>query len=712
MNRFAKFVFLLSLYVCLIIHPLQANDYAKGDSIMQSVMESAESFQHYLQDYKGSAYIKATTIILHSNGLQKWMPWAFPFAVSKNTKGKFFEMWGIVEYNSPNQFIYKPQYTRATSNDAYSLLAEAMPLLNVNIYADTSFDDKFIMPGSKLSRGLYQYRLDDIIQRNGHTYYKIKFTPIRKNLRVINGYVYVLKGSQIIHKLEAWGQLDIASFNLETTFNDYVGSFMLPQKTTIDISYNILKNVSTTHYECTYQIDEFTIDQYYKKKRTKNYDLTNFELPDEKLALEIKNNDFWDAIRPARLGSYETLLLENKRIADSTKIEMLKVKQPKINYLKVSESLVSNSTRVIKKSKLKYSGILNPGLIGYSKTNGIVLRQRLHLIHSFKNEMDIQVIPEVGFGFKSREFFYGLLTTFLYKPAKMGGIEFQFNKGNNGFGSRFIESIEQNMDTANLNFEDLDIEYYRDYRFRLENTQEITNGLLLNVGANYTLHRPIKDSKIQDQWIENDYADFVPFIRLTWTPSQYYRYIGRQKYYLDSPYPTFSLEYAQGISGIMRSNSRFKRAEFDMHHKIKLNRLRSFNYRFGAGVFFDQKSEYFVDYRFFKRRTYPDSWDERVGGVFNLLDGEWYYAANRYAQLHLMYDSPYILLHFFKRISRYLLSERLYLSQLYTPTRPCYTELGYGIGNYIINAGFFVSFNKGKYYEMGAKVSFVLGRYW
>ena len=234
----------------------------------------------------------------------------------------------------------------------------------------------------------------------------------------------------------------------------------------------------------------------------------------------------------------------------------------------------------------------------------------------------------------------------------------------------------------------------------------------MNVGANYTLHRPIKDSKIQDQWIENDYADFVPFIRLTWTPSQYYRYIGRQKYYLDSPYPTFSLEYAQGISGIMRSNSRFKRAEFDMHHKIKLNRLRSFNYRFGAGVFFDQKSEYFVDYRFFKRRTYPDSWDERVGGVFNLLDGEWYYAANRYAQLHLMYDSPYILLHFFKRISRYLLSERLYLSQLYTPTRPCYTELGYGIGNYIINAGFFVSFNKGKYYEMGAKVSFVLGRYW
>ncbi len=712
MEQFAKYFFLLHLYLCIIIHPVQANDYAKGDSIMQTVMKSAETLQHHLHEYEGSAYIKATTIILHTNGLQKWMPWAFPFGLSNSSKGKFFEMWGIIEYKSPNQFIYKPQYIRQTSSDAYSLLAEAMPLLNVNIYADASFDDKFIMPGSLQSKGLYQYRLDDIIQKNGHTYYKIKFTPIRKSLRVINGYIYVLKGTQLVQKIEAWGQLDIASFKLETTFNDYDEGFMLPKKSTIDISYNILKNISTTHYECVYQIDDFTINKSNTKAKNRNHDLTNFKLPDQKLSYEIKNNDFWDAIRPEPLGSYEAQLIESKRIADSIKIEALKVKEQKIDYLKLSESLVSNSTRIIKKSKLKYSGVLNPGLVGYSKTNGIVLRQRLYLFHTFKNETDIEVMPEVGFGFKSHELFYGLRTTFLYKPARMGRLEFQFQKGNNSFGARFIESIEQNLDSANLNFDDLDIHYYRDYRFRIENTQEITNGLLLNFGVDYTLHRPIKKTDLQNQWIENDYADFAPFARLTWTPHQYYRYIGKRKYYLDSPYPTLAIEYAQGINGIMRSNSRFKRIELDMHHRVKLTKLRSFNYRFGAGMFYDQKSEYFVDYRFFKRRTYPDSWDERVGGVFNLLDSQWYYASNRYVQLHLMYDSPYILLHFFKRISRYLLSERLYISQLYTPIRPCYTELGYGIGNYIINAGFFVSFNKGKYYEMGGKVSFVLGRYW
>ena len=56
-----------------------------------------------------------------------------------------------------------------------------------------------------------------------------------------------------------------------------------------------------------------------------------------------------------------------------------------------------------------------------------------------------------------------------------------------------------------------------------------------------------------------------------------------------------------------------------------------------------------------------------------------------------MYESPFILFKvlrinstkkFMQTASRYILSERFYWSQLWTPVLPSYTEVGYGIGKF------------------------------
>ena len=54
--------------------------------------------------------------------------------------------------------------------------------------------------------------------------------------------------------------------------------------------------------------------------------------------------------------------------------------------------------------------------------------------------------------------------------------------------------------------------------------------------------------------------------------------------------------------------------------------------------------------------------------------------------------------------SRYILSERFYLSQLWTPVLPSYTEVGYGIGNHIFNIGIFAGFDRWHYQSMGFKL--------
>lgn len=59
-------------------------------------------------------------------------------------------------------------------------------------------------------------------------------------------------------------------------------------------------------------------------------------------------------------------------------------------------------------------------------------------------------------------------------------------------------------------------------------------------------------------------------------------------------------------------------------------------------------------------------------------------------------------------MSRYVLKERLYVGQLVTPVIRSYTELGYGIGNRIFNAGIFVGFDGLKYNGMSFRIAFEL----
>jgi hypothetical protein len=75
-----------------------------------------------------------------------------------------------------------------------------------------------------------------------------------------------------------------------------------------------------------------------------------------------------------------------------------------------------------------------------------------------------------------------------------------------------------------------------------------------------------------------------------------------------------------------------------------------------------------------------------------------------------MYEFPYSFLRLFRGVTKDILKERIYVSQLYTPKLPSYTEIGYGVGNFIGNAGVFASFHRGQYKSIGVKFAFELGK--
>ncbi|MEG1586389.1 MAG: DUF5686 family protein [Bacteroidales bacterium] len=692
----------------------------KGDSIMQQVMRYAGSFSCFVQNFDGEAYIKGNMRIEKKNFLYNWLPWAFPFEATK--EGCVFELLNDVHFEAPNHFVISPIAMRSTNKRPDRNLVDISPLLNLNIYGATSFNDKYIMPGSAASRGIYEYRLDSLIQEDNEWLYKIRFLPKRKNLKVISGYLYIRKNSPIIARIEAEGYLDIAQFSLRTDFGKTYDRFMLPRETWIRLKHNILNNVSVCDYHCSFSYKNVIIEHNPQKvKKNKTLDLTRYYAVTGKKIAIINDSSFWKMKRNYLLTSNERGMYTQKSYQDSIDNVIANSDTlPKIDYRKVSEILVTSSSFGTNDLKWRYSGVLNPSMIGYSKRNGIVIRQRLLLTKNLKKDQYLAIRPEIGFGFKQKELFYRFDTDWLYNPARIGELSLSFRNGNKGFSSSFIDQVNEALDSTKYDFTHLQLDYYRDYRVQLENSFELANGIMLYGGITYNLHKPVRKKNAivpappegMEPLIKKDYADFVPYLRLSWTLRQPYRRIGMRKVYLPTCTPTFSLEYAKGIAGILGSDSEFGKIELDIHQTINLSRLRAFSYRIGAGSFLNQKSEYFVDFRYFQRSNYPATWNDHIGGVFNLLDSRWYYASPQYAQVHLMYESPYILLHLFKRISRFILSERLYASQLFTPDKPSYTELGYGLGNYIFNIAVFTSFQRGKIHETGFRFSFELGRYW
>jgi hypothetical protein len=287
-----------------------------------------------------------------------------------------------------------------------------------------------------------------------------------------------------------------------------------------------------------------------------------------------------------------------------------------------------------------------------------------------------------------------------------------------------IDKINKEMPDTII-FDDFDLEYFRHFHLELKSKYELSNGLLASAGIDLDWYNPVKSKntqsplkKLQQEKIDEDildivsnkYSAFAPTFELIWTPHQYYRINGKKKEYVGSSYPTFSMEYSRGVKDFFSTNSDYERIEADIQQKIPIGLMNSFQYYIGGGWFTKTHSVYFADFKRFQRRNFPESWNDPIGGVFHLLDGEWYNLSNSYLQAHFMYETPFAVLRLFKGVTKDILTERFYISQLYTPNLPCYTEAGFGVGNFFVNAGIFISLEQGKYQSFGAKAVFELGR--
>ena len=431
----------------------------------------------------------------------------------------------------------------------------------------------------------------------------------------------------------------------------------------------------------------------------------------------MSDTAFWSSYRPIPLQAKENDVMNNFR---SKQIEKQQIKKgDTLNgsdiAIQMAQRMALSSRYKYKSTNIGYSGLLNPLMLGYTSRDGVTYRQKLSFNIDLSRNRTVNINAFAGYMFRSKELITDLTTTFNYEPMHLGSLSFSIGNGNPSYSSLFVDQIQDSLKNKGLSFEDISPHYYEDYYFKVFNIIEITNGFLFQTGIDYHIRKG-ESNTIKLRSTENNLLpiedmfgvrrSFAPYVRLSWTPRQYYRYEGRQKIYVRSKFPTFKVELSRSFQDVLGSTSEYNRIELDISQNISVGLMHTLHYHLGAGKFINQKTEYFADFVYFSRNNFPENWNDKLGGGFNLLERNLYNASESYIQAHLMFETPFLIIKNIPFISDFADKERIYLSQLHTPYINSYTEIGYGIGNRFFNAGIFSSFHKTNFRKIGVRASF------
>lgn len=693
---------------------------SEADSIMRLVIDKAIRYRDIVSSYESEIYIKGHTEILKQNLLIRLAHHLFP--LDRKNGNMIFEMVSRSIYNAPQTYMHDLKAINGNSIPNEKKQHEALAFLNLNVYSPTAYDDAIFMPIASNAFRFYSFNVDDEEMVDGKKIYKIRFLPKQWSHKLVCGHIYITDNTWTVDRIDMNGKYSFAEFNLVINYGRSFQKFILPEKADLYLRYKALGNtVATTYHSSFKYINVEWNDNINSSKREKrSLDMTNYNMLSSDTVPIIKDSAYWNGVRDTPLTAEEIGIYnkggENIESEPDSTTELMR-------YVKITERLTQSMNMDIKSTRIKYSGVLNPFQLGFSGRDGITYKQQFRLSKTFERDRQLRFHPQVGYVFKRKELHFKIGGDWEYRPEKRGVLSLEFGNRNESYSSEITNKINEELKDSSFNFSDLNLKYFKHYYAELKNSIELFNGFELITAISYHKRIAPKNNPSIDpgedvqELLNKDYNDFTPTIGFSFTPRQYYRMDGYRKEYVYSHYPTLAVEFARGIPGVGKSIGDYGRVEIDIHQSLMLGLCRKLNYHISGGFYTQYKSTYFADFRYFTRRNFPDTWDDQIGGVFNLLDHEWFNSSDKYVQAHFMYESPFVLFKilrinstrkFMQVISRYILSERFYLSQLWTPVLPSYTEIGYGIGNHIFNIGLFASFDRWRYQGMGVKFAFEL----
>lgn len=688
-----------------------------ADSLIDVLSGKLQRKEFALGEFYGKLYLKQYADVDKSNLALNIIPdmTRFDRKVDNYLTELFYDV-HYLDYAVPD---VRRRMSITTHRHGSGEMERVLEYMTPDIYSEEMFDEGYLSPMHKVNSKNYRYGIDTLYSDTakvdmGCT--KLLFEQRFDNIKLFDEGWILLDDSCNVRELYLKGWDEQSRFEVHYKMgNDGLRRFVV-KDISLTVYYDFGGNKLTITAEGRYNFDTIhpLSDAVKKGSRydlSANY-LTAFPADTIKNKIEYAARN-----RLLSLTAADTLLYKERGIfGKSTLLEERKKNRlatPARWLWTLGDEMISSHSMEWEGGRLKFYPLINPSYLSYSSSRGFSYKFALNLNNRFKSNRELYMKPMVGYNFKQKAFYWDVTSTYLFDPRNLGRVTLDFGLGNRTYSSAVLDRIEK-LALDSLNFNNLNLNYFKNFYLNLWGERELFNGFELRFGVDFhrrTLVGSI-DDVIKEEGIElkERYTQFAPHLRLTWWPGMYYYIYNGRKVNVGSKQPRFMLDVEQGTRGVLGSNSVYTRAEFDVQYRKKVNAGDVLYMRFGGGGYFYTKDVYFVDYAFLHDDNLPVDWNDEIGGVFQLLDGEWYNAAKKYLRANFSYESPFLVFQKLLPQVRFIKHERIYLNLLAISHLRPYSEYGYGIETPYVDMGLFMSFENTKFHKVGYKITISLFR--
>ena len=557
-----------------------------SDSILQCIFQFSPFYSRIIDEYKADLYIKGKVKVHKRNHLIRYVPSMFRF--EKHINDYLMESLSELHYTAPDIYDRKIKAVSTTFPRNRGQITDVMDYLNMNIYSSSLMSDKLLSPLDKKSSRYYHYLLDSIAGPPDCQRYKILIIPKFRGTQLVSGYMWVSDQIWTIRELYIEGVYDVIRFKVRVKMGEEGDVEFLPVQFDLNLVFKFIGNHLEMDMGAWLKYNEIKFYEGAARRKSQkkhHHDLTeSYKLTCDSEQL-ITDKEKFNELRPIPLSALEDSLYRSYALRQDT---LLRVPKKKKNehlefWGELGDMLISSyNVNLSSMGSVHCSPLINPVLLDYSHSRGFSYKQKFKYSRLFHDGSILRISPQIGYNFTHKELYVKADADWQYWPEKQASFEVSVGNGNRIYSSVVLDQLKQLPDST-FNFDQLELDYFKDVYLNLFHNIEIVNGLFIKAGVSVHWRYLINNSKVilekplpDKDWaalrgIRSEYNSFAPRIRIEWTPGMYYYMNGRRKMNVGSSMPTFMLDYERGINGVFKSTGDNERLELDINQNLKIS---------------------------------------------------------------------------------------------------------------------------------------------
>jgi hypothetical protein len=372
-----------------------------------------------------------------------------------------------------------------------------------------------------------------------------------------------------------------------------------------------------------------------------------------------------------------------------------------------------------------YNGLIGFKEIDFNTVDGFIYRQTFGLEQRIDSAHTLKIDPGIAYAFSRNRVMWWTDINYDYAPMRIGNVHFHVGSESADYnGESGINTTINSL--ASLFFRRNYLKLYQQNEAYITNKIDLANGLNLSASAGYRLAVPLANNSDYSFFYrdEREYTPNIPGdnpdnelrnmaneeawwdIQLEYTPQYYYKVWGGRKHYQHSKYPTFFIRNRMAVPGIVNSTADYDLLEFGARQRKEWGMMHAFSWNIKAGFFLNQDQIFLMDDKYFNNQDLPFV-PGNSDNAFRRLPAYQYATIRNFAEAHIEFTTPYLLIKYLPFLSSKIWGENLHLNYLTTDLVKNYWEIGYSVSQiYMIGRlGIYAGFKGSVYQSFGVQVS-------